>query len=984
MPVHRFGLAAKLVTLLVGLNVLALGIMGMLTYFDARDRLTTAGRAALVRSVASHVSDVEAWGERLVSDLDLLARGPVAVAAIRGFRRGLADMDPGDTSGVKSALYQRADDKYRAEFDGTVKRGGFIGITLLDAEGTVLFATSAVDISARARDALPEAVLRAAQRVLKGEGPMITDFLPQDGGRTAHVVMAVPGRGEVVAGLLIGAIDSHEVATLLNRTDHTVEGQASYLVGADGALRTSRAGLSPDWRITSDDARSGAAYGQSGDIVTDGPSPVMAAFAPVEVLGQTWGLVTEQPQASSVAVVTALGHSTLVRALLLSALAACLVYLVARRLVVRISRLGAVLDRLGDGQLDTPVPSGHGRDELSQMARTTESLRARLRQNRETEVDDRRKSAALATTSAALMMTDTDFNIIYVNSSVVALMSRRQADFATVDAEFNAEKLVGRNMDRFHKMPDRIRALVANPENLPLKTDIYVGNAAVQLHVDAIRNDSAVVIGMVLEWIDVTDQRRDQATLEAIETSMVKCELSFEGVVSRANDQLRALLPEGSQQPDITNVLNADTLSDILRAVARGEQCSGTFRMRAVTGEVFLDGGFYPIRDMRGRPAAAVFIGTDVTESYAAARAADETQRRLLNEQQQVVDSLRIGLGAIAAGDLCLRLNNRLPAENDQLRTDFNRSTDHLRNAVLSVSRETTAMQHDVSEIVTASNDLAKRTEQQAMTLQETAASLDELTQNVSSTAARTVQARTLSEEARERAGSSAGVVDAAEHAMSEIAASSREVVEVISVIDDIAFQTNLLALNAGVEAARAGEAGRGFAVVATEVRALAQRCANAAAEIGQLISRSEEHVEHGVDLVGQAGTTLRDIVDSFSEISAFIGEIALSGDEQSRALTQINGAINQIDHNTRHNAAMFEETVSAAHALAQRTLKLSAAIGQFAVDDGADKAMQVERSRLTEVTCTDPVEIATDGPFVAASDSVVFTGKRTFGRQAV
>ena len=175
---------------------------------------------------------------------------------------------------------------------------------------------------------------------------------------------------------------------------------------------------------------------------------------------------------------------------------------------------------------------------------------------------------------------------------------------------------------------------------------------------------------------------------------------------------------------------------------------------------------------------------------------------------------------------------------------------------------------------------------------------------------------------------------------MSEIAASSHEVVKVISVIDDIAFQTNLLALNAGVEAARAGEAGRGFAVVATEVRALAQRCADAAAEIGTLISRSGQHVSQGVELVGQTGSALKGIVGSIAEIAEYISEIARAGEEQSRALSQLNGAVNQIDHATQENAAMFEETSSAAHALAQRAQSLAGAIGQFAIGREFDLAL--------------------------------------------
>lgn len=191
---------------------------------------------------------------------------------------------------------------------------------------------------------------------------------------------------------------------------------------------------------------------------------------------------------------------------------------------------------------------------------------------------------------------------------------------------------------------------------------------------------------------------------------------------------------------------------------------------------------------------------------------------------------------------------------------------------------------------------------------------------------------------------------------MAEISASSKEIVKVISVIDDISFQTNLLALNAGVEAARAGEAGRGFAVVATEVRALAQRCANAAAEINQLITVSGQHVSRGVELVGVTGETLKKIVSSISEISDYIAEIAQAGKEQSIGLNQVNSAVNQIDHVTQQNAAMFEETTSASHALAQRATSLAETIGHFRVGElPAVQAPAAPRSKAKAVAKRPP-----------------------------
>jgi methyl-accepting chemotaxis protein len=173
-------------------------------------------------------------------------------------------------------------------------------------------------------------------------------------------------------------------------------------------------------------------------------------------------------------------------------------------------------------------------------------------------------------------------------------------------------------------------------------------------------------------------------------------------------------------------------------------------------------------------------------------------------------------------------------------------------------------------------------------------------------------------------------VVREAVDAMGEIQTSSGQISRIISVIDDIAFQTNLLALNAGVEAARAGEAGRGFAVVASEVRALAQRSSDAAREINDLISESGKHVSRGVDLVGQSGEALNQIVDSVSNISVHVSEIAISANEQSSGLAEINKSVNQLDQVTQQNAAMFEETTAASHALTKEAETLSNTMSRF------------------------------------------------------
>jgi methyl-accepting chemotaxis protein len=241
-------------------------------------------------------------------------------------------------------------------------------------------------------------------------------------------------------------------------------------------------------------------------------------------------------------------------------------------------------------------------------------------------------------------------------------------------------------------------------------------------------------------------------------------------------------------------------------------------------------------------------------------------------------------------------------------------------------------MQSGAGEISSAADDLSRRTEQQAATLEETAAALDEITVTVRKTAEGAKQARDVVSRTRENAEHSGTIVRQAVAAMGSIEQSSRQIGQIIGVIDEIAFQTNLLALNAGVEAARAGDAGRGFAVVASEVRALAQRSAEAAKEIKALISTSGEHVSAGVRLVSDTGGALGQMVDQVAEIDAVVTAIAASAGEQATGLVEVNTAINQMDQVTQQNAAMVEQSTAASHALAQEAEELSRLTGRFQI----------------------------------------------------
>ena len=342
--------------------------------------------------------------------------------------------------------------------------------------------------------------------------------------------------------------------------------------------------------------------------------------------------------------------------------------------------------------------------------------------------------------------------------------------------------------------------------------------------------------------------------------------------------------------------------------------------------------------DQVGRLAQAVRIFREavvekrrIEEVSAAAREAAEAERlraeadRTATEQAQaaVVASLATGLEHLAKGDLTFRLQEEFTSTYETLRTDFNAAMAQLQTMVKGIAANSEALRSGTEEIATAADDLSRRTEQQAATLEETAAALGEITATVGKTAEGAKLARDVVARTRAQAERSSEVVRGAVTAMGGIQESSRQIGQIIGVIDEIAFQTNLLALNAGVEAARAGDAGRGFAVVASEVRALAQRSAGAAREIKALISASASQVETGVKLVGETGQVLTAIASQVDEVNAAVSAIAASAVEQSTGLAEVNRAVNQMDQVTQQNAAMVEQSTAASHNLAQETAEL-------------------------------------------------------------
>ena len=340
-----------------------------------------------------------------------------------------------------------------------------------------------------------------------------------------------------------------------------------------------------------------------------------------------------------------------------------------------------------------------------------------------------------------------------------------------------------------------------------------------------------------------------------------------------------------------------------------------------------------------------VSLRDSVNERVQMRLAETEEQRRQLDREKAHAEALRAahaenlnivvtelgaGLARLAECNIRMTIDEAFPGDFEQLRIDFNNSIATFQATLVEVLQQTRALQENGQEMRQAADNLAKRTEQQAAALEQTSAALVEVAATVNASAERTQQTRELVREAKSSALRSGEVVRDAVDAMHRIETASKEINQIISVIDEIAFQTNLLALNAGVEAARAGDAGKGFAVVAQEVRELAQRSARAAKEIKELIANSAAEVSTGVQLVGDTGKVLDRIGNFVSEIDENMDSIATAATEQSAGLQQISAAVNSIDEMTQQNAAMVEETTAISHTLAEEASVLAALVNRF------------------------------------------------------
>ncbi len=606
--------------------------------------------------------------------------------------------------------------------------------------------------------------------------------------------------------------------------------------------------------------------------------------------------------------------------------------------------------------------------------------------NRRLAEEGIRTRTALDAASTHVMIADEDYNIVFMNRAVQEMFREAEDDLKAVLPGFDADHILGQNIDLFHARPEHQRSML-DRLNGTHQAELQIGERVLELIVNPVFDAEGERVAMVVEWKDLTavrkaerseTQAREQAQQQALENLRIRSALDnvsscvmmadTDNNIIYMNDTLRAMFEQA--ESDIRTDLPDFRVDDLVGANIDVFHRNPAHQQRIVAAmqdtfrsELHVGGRTFrfianPVVDAHGTRLGTAVEWLDRTREVAIEQELealvatacsgnlgervqlDDKQgffrhiglgiNALLDDLQHVVQEVETTLQRMSGGDFTRPMEGSYQGAYGRIKDAVNNTLRKVSQTLEQLNAIARSVHTASDEITSGNNHLSSRTEQQASALQETASSMEELTVTVRENANNAQQARQLSVSARQLAEKGGDVVASAVAAMADIDTASSRIAEIIGVIDDIAFQTNLLALNASVEAARAGEQGRGFAVVATEVRNLASRSAEAAKEIKELIQDSVAKVEVGSELVNESGATLDEIVLGVKKVGDIVAEIATASAQQAAGIDQVNLAITAMDEGTQQNAALAEETSSASASLYEKAQEMEQGIAFF------------------------------------------------------
>lgn len=603
---------------------------------------------------------------------------------------------------------------------------------------------------------------------------------------------------------------------------------------------------------------------------------------------------------------------------------------------------------------------------------------AKEAEDKQAAAETGRVKQALDVCQANVMMANADYEIIYFNDSLKAMLSENERKLQETLTRFDMTTLMGANIDIFHQKPSHQRNLLDKLTST-YETSIKVSGLTFNLIATPVFNNGERT-GTVVEWLDVTAKLAKEAEEQklAAENARIKQALDNVSANTMVADADLNIIYMNNAVSNMFRTAQSDIVKDLPNFDANnliGVNIDGFHKnpshQRNLLGnlnstyssQLHVGGRTFkvvanPIKDTNGDKIGTVVEWTDRTAEVAieheidtiisAAAAGDLSHRvstdgkegfflnlsnglnRLVGIADSVISDVVNMFDGLAKGDLTRQINGDYDGQFRKLQTDANATASRLTEVIGGINESANTVTSGAEEIAQGNSDLSQRTEEQAASLEETASSMEEMTATVTQSAQNATLANELAQEANTKADHGGKVVEQAVTAMEAINDSSKRISDIIGVIDEIAFQTNLLALNAAVEAARAGEQGRGFAVVAGEVRNLAQRSAGAAKEIKELIRDSVGKVTDGTQLVNQSGETLQDIVQAVTKVADMISQISIASDQQSTGIQEVNKAISQMDEMTQQNAALVEEVSAAGDAMAEQARNMKSQLSFF------------------------------------------------------